>query len=71
MTHPSTAVPRTPITVDADVNVNVRISYPLLRDVTRRWPGMTLDEKIGNALMLAIGVHDYELAEDAETGDRS
>jgi hypothetical protein len=65
VTHPSTAGPRTTITVDADIDVTVRISYPLLRDVTRRWPGQTLDEKIGNALMLACAWHDHDAAEDA------
>jgi hypothetical protein len=63
MTHPS-AVPRTTITVDADVDVTVRISFPLLRDVTRRWPGWTLDEKIAHALVLACAWHDHEAAED-------
>ena len=57
--HPSTQQPATELAPITHVDVSVRISYPLLRDVTRRWPGQTLDEKVANALMLACAWHDH------------
>jgi hypothetical protein len=71
VTHPSTATARAGITATTEVDVSIRMPWTLLRDVGRRWPGMTLDEKVSNALMLACAWHDHEAAEDAENGDRS
>jgi len=60
MTHPSTQVVSTMLpTTSTDVTVSVTLPYPLLRDVTRRWPGWTLDEKISHAIVLALAWHDH------------
>ena len=57
--HPSTQQPATIIPNHTDVEVTVTLSWPLLRDVTRRWPDRTFDEKVANALMLACAWHDH------------
>ena len=63
MTHPSLTA-STAIPTSTEVDVTVRLSWPLLRDVTRRWPDRTLDEKVSNALMLACAWHDHGDTDD-------
>jgi len=57
--HPAAQAAGTPISASTEVDVTVRLSWPLLRDVTRRWPDRTFDEKVANALMLACAWHDH------------
>ena len=64
MKHPSRRALLHQRHCDTHVEVTVHLPRPLLRDVTRRWPGWTLDEKVAHAFVLALAWADHGDDED-------
>jgi hypothetical protein len=63
--HPSATAAGTAIPTPATATVRIEVPWTLLADVSHRWPGYSLSEKVCNALVLACAWHDHGDDDDA------